>query len=203
MLSSWTLRELLRRTKSHHADADLVQLQLLGRVDTRDSYRKHLAKLYGFQRPLQSFFTMSPELSSSGLVHPMRLMTLRDDLVALGISSNELASMRGCNVDLIGADFARTLGWFFVAERMTLLSTLILRKLKRRLPAEMFESTTTYMASCSSQSGTRWVQLGTLLDRRASQSDLLDRVEAGAHEAFECQRNWFGSFRTLATAQAC
>ena len=200
---SWTLRELTERTKPHHADADLVQLQLLGRVDTRDSYRKHLTKLYGFQRPLQSFFTMSPELSSSGLVHPMRLMTLRDDLMALGVPSTDLTASRACAVDLVGADFGRTLGWFFVAERMSLLSTLILRKLKRRLPADMFESTTTYMASCSSQSGTRWVQLGTLLDRRAAQGDMLDRVELGAHEAFECQRSWFGSFRTLATAQAC
>jgi heme oxygenase len=133
----------------------------------------------------------------------MRLMTLRDDLLALGLSSSELTSMRSCTVAPAGADFARTLGWFFVAERMGLLSTLILRKLKRRLPAELFESSTTYMAACSSQSGTRWVQLGTLLDRRASQSDLLDRVEAGAHEAFDCQRSWFGSFRTLATAHAC
>lgn len=203
MLSSWSLRELLRRTKSHHADADLVQLQLLGRVDTITSYRKHLAKLYGFQRPLQSFFSMSPELANSGLVHPMRLMTLRDDLLALGVPSGELAAMRSCNVALAGADFARTLGWFFVVERMNLLSTLILRKLKRRLPTEAFEATTTYIATCSSQSGTRWVQLGTLLDRRATHNDLLDRVEAGAHEAFECQRSWFGSFRTVATAQAC
>lgn len=202
MLSSWTLRELLRRTKSHHADADLVQLQLLGRVDTLESYRRHLTKLYGFQRPLQSFFTTSPELTTSGLVHPMRLMTLRDDLLALGIASSELSSMRSCTIPLAGADFARTLGWFFVAERTTLLSTLILRKLKRRLPPGLFESSTTYMASCSSQSGTRWVQLGTLLDRRAAHGDMLDRVEAGAHEAFDCQRSWFGSFRTLATAHA-
>jgi heme oxygenase len=203
MLSSWTLRELLRRTKSHHADADLVQLQLLGRVDTLGSYRKHLTKLYGFQRPLQSFFTTSPELSSSGLVHPMRLMTLRDDLLALGVPAHELTTMRSCTVGMTADDFARTLGWFFVAERISLLSTLILRKLKRRLSPELFESTTTYMASCSSQSGTRWIQLGTLLDRRAAQSDLLDRVEVGAHEAFDCQRAWFGSFRTLAAAQAC
>ena len=202
MLSSWTLRELLRRTKSHHADADLVQLQLLGRVDTLESYRKHLTKLYGFQRPLQSFFTTTPELSGSGLAHPMRLITLRDDLLALGVAPTELTTMRGCTMALAGADFPRTLGWFFVAERMTLLSTLILRKLKRRLPAQLFDATTTYMAACSSQSGTRWVQLGSLLDRRACHDDVLDRVEAGAHEAFECQRSWFGSFRTLAMAQA-
>src|SRR6478609_1266882 len=115
MLSSWTLRELLRRTKSHHADADLVQLQLLGRADTLESYRKHLAKLYGFQRPLQSVFTMSPELSSTGLVHPMRLITLRDDLLALGVPNQDLQAMQSCSVAVIGADFARTLGWFFVA----------------------------------------------------------------------------------------
>lgn len=129
-------------------------------------------------------------------------MALRDDLLALGVSAHELTAMRSCSVALGGADFARTLGWFFVAERMGLLSTLILRKLKRRLSNELFDSSTTYMASCSAQSGTRWVQLGTLLDRRAAQSDLLDRVEAGAHEAFDCQRSWFGSYRTLATAQA-
>lgn len=203
MLSSWTLRELLRRTKSHHADADLVQLQLLGRVDTLDSYRKHLAKLYGFHRPLQTFFTTTPDLANSGLVHPMRLVTLRDDLLALGVSPAELTMMRNCTVALAGADFARTLGWFFVAERMSLLSTLILRKLKRRLPANLFDSITTYIAACSSQSGTRWVQLGSLLDRRACQADVLDRVEVGAHEAFECQRSWFGSFRMVSTAQAC
>lgn len=203
MLSSWTLRELLRRTKSHHADADLVQLQLLGRVDTLDSYRKHLTKLYGFQRPLQTFFSLSSELAASGLVHPMRLLTLRDDLLALGVHSSELSAMRNCAAVPAVKDFAHTLGWFFVAERMSLLSTLILRKLKRRLPAETFEATTTYMTSCSSQTGTRWISLGTLLDRRASQNDMLDRVEAGAHEAFEAQRSWFGSFRMLAAAHAC
>ena len=193
----------MRRTKSHHADADLVQLQLLGRVDTLESYRKHLAKLYGFHRPLQTFFTMSAELANMGLAPPTRLLMLRDDLLALGVPSGELSTMRGTTVALASTDISRLLGWFFVTERMALLSTLILRKLKRRLPADVFEKGTTYMASCSAQAGTRWIQLGTLLDRRAGSLDVLDRVEAGAHEAFEAQRTWFGSFRVVAAAQAC
>jgi heme oxygenase len=133
----------------------------------------------------------------------MRLITLRDDLIALGVTSSELSNMPSCSVALVGADFATLAGWFFVAERMSLLSTLILRKLKRRLPMDMFEQTTTFISTCSSQSGTRWIQLGTLLDRRASEIDVIDRVEAAAHDAFECQRSWFGSFRMLhAMAQA-
>jgi heme oxygenase len=202
MLSSWTLRELQRRTKSHHADVDLVQLQLLGRVDTLESYRRHLTRLYGFHRPLQSFFASDPELGPCGLASPTRLVPLRDDLVSLGAAPSDLASLRGCTLATAAADTPRLLGWFFVAERMGLLSTLILRKLKRRLANDLYERSTAYMSACSSQAATRWLQLGALLDRRAAIPGMLDRIEAGAHEAFKTQRQWFGSFRSLATARA-
>lgn len=200
MLSSWTLRELQRRTKSHHADVDLVQLQLLGRVDTLESYRRHLTRLYGFHRPLQSFFVSDPELGPSGLASPTRLVPLRDDLLSLGAAASDLSSLRGCPLVMAATDTSRLLGWFFVAERMGLLSTLILRKLKRRLPHELYESATAYMTTCSAQAATRWLQLGALLDRRGAMPGVLDRVEAGAHEAFKTQRQWFGSFRALTTA---
>jgi len=200
MLSSWTLRELQRRTKSHHADVDLVQLQLLGRVDTLESYRRHLTRLYGFHRPLQSFFAADPELGSCGLASPTRLVPLRDDLISLGAAAVELASLRGCPLALATTDTPRLLGWFFVAERMGLLSTLILRKLKRRLAADVYDSATAYMSACSSQAATRWLQLGAILDRRTTMPGMIDRIEGGAHEAFKTQRQWFGSFRTLGHA---
>src|ERR1043165_6341079 len=142
MLSSWTFRELQRRTKSHHADVDLGQLQLLGRGDTLESYRRHLTRLYGFHRPLQSFFASDPELGSCGLASPTRIVPLRDDLISLGAAAAELASLRGCPLALVMTDTPRLLGWFFVAERMGLLSTLILRKLKRRLATDIYDRPT-------------------------------------------------------------
>jgi heme oxygenase len=202
MLSSWTLRELLRRTKAHHADADLVQLQLLGRVDTLDAYRRHLTRLYGFHRPLQSVFASDPELAAAGLASATGLVPLRDDLLALGAVQQELLALRGCPISMSSADSARLIGWFFVVERMGLLSTLILRKLKRRLQPDVFENATGYMNVCSRQAAARWVSLGALLDRRGNIPGVLDRVEAGAHEAFHTQRQWFGSFRTLVQARA-
>jgi heme oxygenase len=201
MLSSWTLRELIHRTKAHHADADLVQLQQLGRADTLISYRKHLSKLYGFQRPIHTFYASDPDISGAGLAPPTRLLPLRNDLSALGITAGEPATMKHCPLQqMTSPDSARVLGWFFVTERMALLSTLILRKLKRRLRPEMFESATTYMSACSSQAAARWLQLGVLLDRR--RGEVLDRIEEGAHEAFTAQRNWFGSFRDISAAKA-
>ncbi|HUS28070.1 MAG TPA: hypothetical protein VMZ53_06160, partial [Kofleriaceae bacterium] len=110
----------------------MVQLQLLGRVDTLESYRRHLTKLYGFHRPLQTVFAADSELGAMGLATPTRLVPLRDDLLALGATATDLASLRGCSVVLEANNSPRLLGWFFVAERMALLSTLILRKLKRR-----------------------------------------------------------------------
>lgn len=202
MLSSWTLRELLRRTKAHHADADLVQLQLLGRVDTLEAYRRHLTRLYGFHRPLQSVFASDPELGTAGLASATGLVPLRDDLIALGAAHAERLSLRGCSVNMASTDSARLLGWFFVVERMGLLSTLILRKLKRRLQPDVYETATSYMTACSRQSAARWVSLGALLDRRGTIPGVLDRVEAGAHEAFQAQRQWFGSFRTILQARA-
>jgi heme oxygenase len=202
MLSSWTLRELLRRTKAHHADADLVQLQLLGRVDTLDAYRRHLTRLYGFHRPLQSVFAADPELGTAGLASATGLVPLRDDLIALGAAHTELLTLRGCPISISSGDSARLFGWFFVVERMGLLSTLILRKLKRRLQPDVYEKATGYMTTCSRQSAARWVSLGALLDRRGHVPGVLERIEAGAHEAFNSQRQWFGSFRTLIQARA-
>jgi heme oxygenase len=202
MLSSWTLRELLRRTKAHHADADLVQLQLLGRVDTLDAYRRHLTRLYGFHRPLQTVFASDPELGAAGLASATGLVPLRDDLISLGVVQQELLSLRGCPISVSSTDSARLFGWFFVVERMGLLSTLILRKLKRRLQPEVYDKATAYMSACSRQSAARWVSLGALLDRRGTAPGVLERVEAGAHEAFHTQRQWFGSFRMLIQARA-
>jgi heme oxygenase len=198
MLSSWTLRELLRRTKAHHADADLVQLQLLGRVDTLESYRKHLTKLYGFQRPLQSCFAADREITSIGLATTTRLVPLRNDLQALGVVNHDLVRLDS-SFGVAAASSAQLLGWLFVSERIGLLSTLILRKLKRRLPEDVYDSATAYMTMCSLQAVRRWVQLGVLLDRHDS---ALDRVEQGAHDAFAAQRGWFGSFRQVASAKA-
>jgi heme oxygenase len=181
---------------------DLVQLQLLGRVDTLESYRRHLTRLYGFHRPLQSFFAADHELAACGLASPTRLVPLRDDLIALGATSSDLASLRGCPIKFGKADPPRLLGWFFVAERMGLLSRLILRKLKRRLEPDVYASATAYMSACSAQSAARWVQLGVLLDRRSAMPGGIDRIETGAHEAFKAQRQWFGSFRTLGHARA-
>ncbi|HUS32794.1 MAG TPA: hypothetical protein VMZ53_30040, partial [Kofleriaceae bacterium] len=137
-----------------------------------------------------------------GLATPTRLVPLRDDLLALGATATDLAALRGCSVAFEANNSAHLLGWFFVAERMGLLSTLILRKLKRRLDAVVYDTATSYMNTCSRHAASRWIQLGTLLDRRSASPGMLERMEGGAHEAFQAQREWFGSFRMLGQAQA-
>ena len=191
MSSSWALRELIDRTKPHHADADLVQLQLLGGATSASSYRAELSRVYGFEKPLQHVFA-AHDFQLCGACPRTRISALCSDLTALGVTAHGLPVA----TDLpLTADRARVFGWFFVAERTAFLSTLLLRRLKKQLAREVFESATAYLASCSRLGAARWRDLGKVLDAHASPTTI-DDIAAGADEAYASQRRWFGSFRS-------
>lgn len=192
MSSSWALRELIDRTKPHHADADLVQLQLLGGASSTTAYRQELARVYGFEKPLQMIFA-AHELHLCGSCPRTRLSALHTDLAALGLTASELPVSTDFRVT---GERARVLGWFFVAERTAFLSTLLLRRLEKQLAWDVFGTATAYLASCSTLGAARWRDLGKLLDEHASSRAVLDEIAAGAEEAFAAQRRWFGSFRS-------
>ncbi|NVB85164.1 MAG: hypothetical protein HOV81_42755 [Kofleriaceae bacterium] len=192
MSSSWALRELIDRTKPHHADADLVQLQLLGGASSTTAYRQELAKVYGFEKPLQVIFA-TQDLHLCGSCPRTRMSALHADLAALGLSPSKLPVSTDFRVT---SERARVLGWFFVAERTAFLSTLLLRRLKKQLAWDVFDSATAYLSSCSMLGAARWRDLGKVLDDHVSTPEVFDEITAGAEEAFASQRRWFGSFRS-------
>src|SRR3954471_3042071 len=134
MHTSWILDEVSSQTRPYHAKADLVHLRLFASAVDGASYRKTLMHLHGFQTQLVSMLANAPMLAIACPEQQRQLAALESDLIALGADAREL---RDRPVPEGAADPAHALGWFYVAERMSLWTTLVTRRLRARLAPEI------------------------------------------------------------------
>jgi len=133
-------------------------------------------------------FAGAPKLALAYTPHlPLRprarTTLLVRDLLELGRSPLKIAALPMCfDIDL--ACPVAALGWIYVVERSSLVHAGLLRHLRQHLP---IANASAFLQGDATPFGPAWQDLGRALDAATS----LDRIVAGAREAFEVQRAWF------------
>lgn len=175
-------------TRHYHAGADADRLVLMD-ADTRPGYRALLARIFGFEHPVEQALAgvCAPALAR----RYARTHWLRRDLYALGMRPSELDCVPRCAVRITSV--TQALGWMFVLERHGLLSGLILRHLEQRLDLDLdLDGAVSYLAAHAEQPGARVRALCTQIDEHAAQHAMYPTlVVAAAGEAFRWQRHWY------------
>lgn len=180
------LARLNEETRVHHADADSDIDRYLFRAHvTVDDYRTYLARIYGFLVPLEASLATSPELD--GLLdvrERAKAPLVVHDLMALGMTLDEVNQLRQCGSVPAFRGAASALGWMYVIERPLLASAVLRSHLATYLRAEMAYAAS-YLSCYAGQVGTKWRELGEAMDRlTATSAEAGVRIVLAAHEAF-------------------
>jgi len=185
------LSRLNGATEPHHADADADLDRYVFRDDvTRTHYRTYLTRMYGFIVPLEHALAHTPGLDDIlDLQARSKSAMLLYDLLALGLTLQDVAELPQCLSIPSFKGPAAALGWMYVAERPMLQAAVIRSHLEARLGRDM-TAASSYLSCYSGQAGQRWRELGEAMDRVGSTSVLADRISTAASEAFRCLLRW-------------
>jgi heme oxygenase len=185
------LSRLNEETRSHHfeADGDIDRFLFRPTVTAAD-YRTYLSRVYGFLAPLEGALALAPDLDDElDLATRAKAALILQDLLALGMAMTEVDQLPRCQVVPTFLSTAQALGWLYVVERPMLSSAVIRGHLSTRLAVEM-ACASAYLACYAGQVGSRWRELGKVMDRVAYTRAIGDRVVMAAHDGFRILARW-------------
>jgi heme oxygenase len=184
------IERLNEATRDHHLDVDADFDLLFQSETTRRHYVMYLVRVYGFEAPLESMLSMTPNLELMiDLEERMKTAYLAQDLSALGLRASEIAALPHCVTIPQFRGAAEALGWMYVVERTTLAHSVLRRHLLTRLPREV-RTASHYLSSYTGVVGSRWRTFGATLDDVARIPEVANRIVTAANDAFRCQRRW-------------
>ncbi|HSD89849.1 MAG TPA: biliverdin-producing heme oxygenase [Kofleriaceae bacterium] len=183
------MQKLDEETRDLHADVDAYWLDLMASGVTKETYRRQLARVYGFEAPLEGAFAYTKQLIIPDRNDRTRSGLIAQDLLALGVSPSKLASLPQCIHIAPFDDPAEALGWKYVIERPTQLHSAI----KRNVVARVSESANAlaYLSLYGGIAAARWQQLGLLLENVAKRPGAEQRMIDAAKTAFKVMAAWF------------
>ena len=185
------LTRLNDETQCHHAEADSdVDRYLFCEGVSAVDYRTYLQRVYGFLVPLEAALATAPDLDAVIDVRARAKSALvARDLLALGMTMNEVNQLPQCMRIQTFRGPAAALGWMYVIERPLLASAVIRGHLAAQLPAEMLNASSYFMCYAG-QVGALWRELGEAMDRVAATPAIADRIVAAAHDGFKTLHKW-------------
>ena len=183
------LNTLDMETRDHHPDVDRYWLDLMASAVTRDQYRAHLVRVYGFEAPVESALSYTPHLVIADRRERTRSGLIAQDLLALGTTPHRIAALPQCSDISPFGEPAEALGWKYVIERPTQLHSAIKRNVLSRVPD--IANACSYLSAHDGVAAARWQQFGLLLDEVARRPGAKQRLITAAHEAFIAMTGWF------------
>jgi heme oxygenase len=180
-----SLRLLDAETRDLHADVDRHWLDLMASGVTRETYRAHLARVYGFEAPLEGELAYTKQLVIRDRMDRSRSGLIAQDLLALGMSPYKLAVLPQCSEIGPFDSPAEALGWKYVIERPIQLHSAIKRNVVSRVSDSAHAMS--YLSAYDGIASARWHQLGLLLDSLEAEVKLVN----AAREAFRAMAAWF------------
>lgn len=187
-MTSWMLARLKRETQAQQLAADEDRLAPLRTTTTSKTYAAYLARVFGFEAPVESAFVATPGFASHldlGWRSQMRL--LRSDLAALGtIDPTRLPS---CPIARFSSEI-EAFGWAYVIEHSAAGHTELRCHFQRSLPAQL-ASAGAYLLGGARGASSRLGELGEALDRYASDPASATKIVESAQAGFRVQRQWF------------
>lgn len=185
------LARLNAETEVHHgeADADLDRF-VFGSGASRTDYRTYLARIYGFVVPLEQALAQTPGLADLiDLQARSKAALLVYDLLALGLTLEEVHDLPQCLAIPAFRGPAAALGWMYVTERPMLQAAVVRSHVESAL-GRGISASTAYLSCYAGQAGQRWRELADAMDAFASTAALADRIAFSAGEAFRSLLRW-------------
>lgn len=182
---------LKRETRPHHERIEAA-VALLRPTLRREEYRQHLARLLGFYRPVeQRLGEHAQAWASGGLDFGARRKVewLRADLLALGLSPEQLAVLPECTALPRLEGLARAWGCLYVLEGATLGGQILSRHIGRTLGVTP-ETGGAFFRGYGEATGPMWRRLGEALSACAVAAAAPAAVVEGAQETFTCLEAW-------------
>lgn len=199
MFSGRLLLKLSIATRQWHADVDDPWLDLLRPAVAVSDYLGQLVRLYGLIAPFESALRYTPGIEPFVDVHQLsRAGLLAKDLLSLGLSPSQVASIPACEALTTFRGPTEAIGWLYVVERSTLLQDGIRKHLLRHLP--QIECACAYLTTYDRRAGNHWQEFGGLLDRVGSTEDQAAEVLEAATAGFDAARRWLRPRRDLRSA---
>jgi heme oxygenase len=183
------LNRLDMETRDLHADTDGYWLDLMASGVTREQYKTHLIRVYGFEGPVESALAYTPHLIIADRRERSRSGLIAQDLLALGLTPGRIAALPQCDDIASFADPEEALGWKYVVERPTQLHSAIKRNVVSRIPD--IANACAYLSAHDGIAAARWQQFGLLLDDVARRPGATDKLVAAAKTAFVRMTEWF------------
>lgn len=186
-LQSAALTRLRSATRLHQCVADADRLALVGKPPSLPAYLSYLARMYGFDAPLESALNVAPELTARiDLSKRMKANVIGMDLCDQGFPAADLLGLPHCALAPFQT-LPEALGWLFVSEVNRSGHQLFRTYLARELPAVLQGASIAVTLTTAAE----WRQLGALLDDvAASDACALDGVIEAAIHGFDCAHRW-------------
>lgn len=180
----WMLVRIALETSIHQAPADEDRLGGLD-VQTERDYRAMLVRIHGFEAPAEAGIAAVKGLDPELVKDRARIGKLQQDLRALGLPPEQIATLPRATVNI--RSIPQALGWMFVLERHTLIAGLVRRHIARTLGED---APLGYLTAYGETPGARFRAFGTSLSAQAHVHAPAAIVSA-ANEAFRAQRQWY------------
>jgi heme oxygenase (biliverdin-IX-beta and delta-forming) len=153
----------------------------------RADYLAQLVRTYGLVAPFESACKYTPNLPRIlDTRQQSRAGLLALDLLALGLSASQIASIPQCPTAASFADVNEALGWLYVIERATPAHDTVRLHLASVIPE--VESACSFLAAHDTHAQHRWEQFASALDRASEVSELA--IIGSAQEAFDEVHHW-------------
>ena len=199
-MTSWMLARLKDETRAHHAEADATRLSPLATPTSVYAYAGYLARIYGFEAPVEDALARSAAVAGVLDVSMwMRSRAIHADLIALGIEPERAASLPRFPRIPAFPSAAHALGWIYVLDRNAPLHGIVRRHLARRMPGQI-DVASMYLATTESLALPRGRTLGAALDQAARTPAAANEVVEAAHLAFRAQQRWLRNVPSLERA---
>ena len=185
------LARLNAETEVHHgeADADLDRHVFREGAD-RAGYRTYLTRIYGFIAPLEQALVRTPGIDSIiDLTPRTKSALLLYDLLALGMTLEEVQELPQCLSIPTFRGPAAALGWMYVAERPTLQAAVVRSHVESSL-GRGISASTAYLSCYAGHAGQRWRELALAMEEVATTPALADRMALAASEGFRGLLRW-------------
>jgi heme oxygenase len=196
------LARLKDETRQLHRDADVDRLSPLAAPRSVASYTGYLARIFGFEAPLEEELERAAE--AMRLVDPpgwRRVEWIVEDLGILGIEPDRITALPRCPSIGPFESAADALAWLYVVERNAPMHGIVRRHFARRMPGQV-AAASAYLGGTEMLSPRRWRALGAALDEIARTPREADRIVAAAEAAFRAQHHWLRHLPTAEVALA-
>ena len=184
------LERIRQETRALHEQIEGI-VPLLQPDADEQTYRRYLEKLLGFHRPLEPVLFARAGLRELGIRRAEREKApwLARDLLALGLSAEQLTALPRCGALPRVQSLSAALGCCYVLEGATLGAQLIHRELSARLPDTMSRASS-YLRCYGSETGRMWKAFCAALEHHGQCAEEQSEMADAARQTFTLLRAW-------------